>query len=286
VSERLIPHSNVETVPLSSLYISLERGISDILERAVRRSWQEDHLSYSVCDLISGQAPLRFRSALGEDVQVEVEIFKNDGVVEERHGDIAVVLSIGRESTPDIFGLGFLEAKRRYTGTGRFDKFSAEQLEKIERNTPHALILLYDYENIAFNADLSREGDVLEAVNETRAAVVPLNLARALNTKSTRLYRHSAPLGHQLCYRYLHGLDLDLVGTPDEMLRFFPSADLFPEFVLRMQVSHGATTSPPKASLPSGFLPIDRSEDSSEAQAATGTAEEDEPPTATMWAGA
>jgi hypothetical protein len=264
-----------ETVPsLAHLYLSIERSLSALLERAVRRAWQEDHLSYSVCELMSARAPMRFRSARGDEVRVDIEIFKNDGVVEERHGDIAVVVSLAREGVPDLFGLGFLEAKRRYTGTGRFDKFSAQQLATIERNTPHALLLLYDYEDIVFNADVSREDEVLEQVTHTRAAVVPVNLARALDVKSTRLYQYSAPLGHQLCYRYLHGLDLDLVGSPDSMLGFFPSADLLPEFVVRMRVSHGQAIPPPDVPLPKGFAPIERPDQEVEAFPA-GTVEDE-----------
>jgi hypothetical protein len=269
--------------PLLSLYTSLDTDISNVLDRAVKRSWQEDHLSYSVCEAISERAPFEFRSARGEDVRVEAELFKNDGVIEELHGDIAVVLSIRREASPDVFGVGFLEAKRRYQDSGRFDKITWKQLEDIEGNTPHAMLLLYDYQFVAFNADLSREAEVLTPVTDPRAVVVPLNLARALQTRTTALYRHCAPLAHQLCYRYLHGLDLDLVGTPSEILQFFPSPNVVPGFVLRMQVSHGLNATPPTVPLPSGFKPVEHVEEAAEAQGRTAVAgREEEPPTATM----
>jgi hypothetical protein len=78
---------------LRTIYSTLSELSAGIIRPAFPRSWDENHLTYSLCTAISAASPYAFRSKDGKRVDVLIELFKNSGTPENRHGDVAVVVT-------------------------------------------------------------------------------------------------------------------------------------------------------------------------------------------------
>jgi hypothetical protein len=224
-------------LPLRDLYLSIEAELHYRIERSIAFDWNEDFLSRTFCEILRDRSPFTFLTFDGETAETNVFFKKQSGKQENLFGDIgALVRIVTKDGTP-ITAWGYLEAKRRYRDSGEFDEIRWDQLERIEKNAPHAMLLLYDFIDIGFNEDVSGDAPLPDPP-ATRSVVVPIALARALGTKSIGLYQAATPLAHQLCYRYLHGLDLQPVKEFTDIQRFFGDLSLVPAYLLDIRVRY------------------------------------------------
>ena len=144
-------------------------------------------------------------------IQITSEAYKLSGRLkaEPRFGDIALIVRI-RYSDKIVEGVAFLEAKKKQEGGNNFDAIKRKQLETIYEHAPHALLLLYDYENIANDQDYKLQKPYgIRSSRSIHAVTLPINLALNFDIKNTTLYRFSSPLSYQVLGRYFRGLDLE-----------------------------------------------------------------------------
>jgi hypothetical protein len=183
---------------------------------------------------MSAASPYAFRSKDGKRVDVLIELFKNSGTPENRHGDVAVVVTFEGPGGLLIVDYAFLEAKRRYSGAKgrpRFEELGATQLKRILDNTPRAQVLLYGYDAIARNYNAIRDAENSRPIPTVHAVTLPINLTVALVVRNAALFSYSVPFACQLCYRYCQGLDLEMVGSIDELMARFEHSGPLPAFM-------------------------------------------------------
>jgi hypothetical protein len=229
-------------VPLRDLYQEIEAELFERIVKALRlNNWNEDFLSRSFCEILQERSPFAFVTYDDVVAEVAMTFNKQSGRVEEAVGDIGVTVRFTTKAGQTIVGCAFLEAKRRYHDTSTYKEIRWDQLERIEKNAPHGMLLLYDFDDVRFNEDVSGD-DRQEDKPNSRAVVVPITLARAMNKRTIELYQSCTPLAHQVCYRYLQGLDLEMVKDP---VAFFSSGGLNPSYVLNIMVNHHGVDATP-----------------------------------------
>ncbi len=194
---------------------AVESRIRDAVRTNSPRSWQENQISYDLATGIRAALNGAWIDGMDRPFRVECDVFKVTGKVETQHGDLAVLVEFNTWAGEKLVGVGFLEAKKRARKSGEYDGVDVAQLKRISKNTPYAQLLLYSFE------DITDFGDNLRALapgrwthaplysgSSCQAAVLPLNTALALKSKTTSLHKFAIPLSLQLCGRFLRGLDL------------------------------------------------------------------------------
>lgn len=220
---------------LSTLYLTTNQLFDDEITDAYPLAWDEDYISYRLCRTLQKHSPFEFERYDGQHVRVNIVGVKNPRAVEGANGDIGVIVRFQTRSGKDLIGVGYLEAKRRYPKSGNFDAVKAEQLERIAAHTRYSFLLLYDYDEIVFDRDISRDHERSvspQAPSASHAVLIPAPLALALGVKSTERYDYAAPLAHQICFRYLHGLDLEFLQTQDQVDKHFAVEGSTPSWLL------------------------------------------------------
>jgi hypothetical protein len=229
-------------LPLRDLYLEIEDELYARIVKALEfGNWNEDFLSRTFCEILQEHSPFSFIAFDDNVVETTMTFRKQSGPIETKFGDIGVTVRFTTKAGQAVVGCAFLEAKRRYPESRTYQELRWEQLEEIEENAPHAMLLLYDFEDVRFNEDVS--GSRLEDdTAPSRAIVLPISLARAIESNTIDLYQSCTPLAHQVCYRYLQGLDLEIVEDP---VKFFAERGLKPKYVLQIMVNHhGADATP------------------------------------------
>lgn len=133
-------------------------------------------------------------------VHVRWNVYKMKGKEENKFGDVAILVKVRYYDRDVIEGVAFMEAKRRYTPSGKFDAIDVNQLRRINQNAPRASVLLYDFAPIVYPYKFS--------CLCTHAATVPMDLVLATGKKGVSLYKFSTPFSKRLL-RHLLGFDLE-----------------------------------------------------------------------------
>lgn len=195
--------------------------VEGIIEQQTMRlypaDWDEDILTSSI--LIELRS--NFKSTTIDDNRKKYNLslnpFKLRGKnTETKYGDIAILVKIVYPDNDFLEGVGFLEAKKRYRNTNRFDALKTSQLKKIYRNSPHTRLLLYDYSPITEFPSVFYDFEYryhrylpFRVLPTTYSVTTQLNTALALNQRDIRLYKVGLPFSYQLAFRYFYGFDLD-----------------------------------------------------------------------------
>lgn len=240
----------------------LENAISDVIANTRKNSWEENHLTLKwleqIVPILDG---MEVQSA-SERRQIACEAFKLRGKIETHHGDVAVLVRIAFDDDDELKGVGFLEAKRRDWSKDNFPALKIQQLRRLYGKTRYAKVLLYDHEPIISGAPGStvayrphpvygHDGDIdvvesLRWVPCTHAAVVSMDLMFDKIRNGRRAYRFSVPLSHQLCFRYLQGLDLELDAKIIESARRVADREEASTMVLSLGIRIGPGDGPPE----------------------------------------
>jgi len=223
--------------------------------------WDEDFLTRSLLKgLRSDLSHVQLLDQPGP-LWIRWRAWKQVGKPEQTFGDIAILVSI-RSRTESIEGVGYLEAKRRYAKSKKFDALDFKQCERIISIAPHALLLLYDYHAVPFNGFLvpgmlppyatlppvPHRRVFLASPSlplSTYALVVPQHLAVALRSNDTNLYRFATPLSQQLVGRYLNAHDLEFSPEALAVARGRSRALGSPRYLLVVAVGRGVAPPEP-----------------------------------------
>lgn len=210
----------METVEIKKTTINkfcqgIEEVINELVEDVKILNWDEDHITRKLLS----QLTTKLSGSLLSDMENKVVFFtpfKLRKGLEEKYGDIAIIVSIEYTDGDKIEGIAFLEAKKKYKDTGVYSAIKWDQLERINSNAPHSQLLLYDFRNIS---EFSSTGLVpkksptstnpMIQLPVTKFVVIPTNKAIQVKVNNERLYKLSLPLSYQIGYRYLNGFDLD-----------------------------------------------------------------------------
>lgn len=250
----------------------VEKVLKSVIDDCYPYEWDEDHLTREILKGLRKSFKQVTLFGYRYELNINWEVYKYTGKPEYLYGDVAVLVQIKCRNGDTSEGVGFLEAKRRSIDSNKFDSLDYTQLENIVSIAPHALLLLYDYENITTfinsvsenspiyylnNYDdhvdeyfqwLYKHGRFPRSLSETHSVVLPANLIHSKASKTTSLYNRSIPFSHQLCDRYLLGFDLEYDSTAINIAKGFPQQRAYPKYVMVIRV--GQNSPPPELDEP------------------------------------
>jgi hypothetical protein len=158
-------------------------------------------------------------------------VHKLRGNPETKYGDVAVLVRLSSWDGDVLEGVGFLEGKKRALHTGDFSAFSLRQAKRINRNAPHAQLLMYDAaditgftDNIAVLLPLPWAYSLMSMVPKTNAICTPIGTAVEARNCSPSLYKYGVPLSIQLAWRFFRGFDLHFAQSALGAVRQFAQA--------------------------------------------------------------
>lgn len=201
----------------NKLISSFEENIGPVISDCFPYEWDEDHITFSLLKNI--RKDFNRMQCFGWDQKENIDwsAYKYNGDVENKYGDIGVLVKLIYKDGRILEGVGFIEAKRRYQGKMTFDAMKLPQIRRINKNAPHSYVLLYDYEAITGFISNHSIRPRERQTNSKGLAVKPITYALAVQTstvlatsaKDMSLYKHGVPFSHLLVNRYFNGLDLE-----------------------------------------------------------------------------
>lgn len=221
-------------------------GLEDVIEASVAycnnpHNWDEDYITRRILDGFKDDLATVTKLTTDTELQIRWSAYKQD---KKQWGDVGILIDIKYEDGSSLQGGAVLEAKKKEQGTIRFDAIKEDQQTAIQGKAPHAMMLLYDYEQITKfgESSLMRPGWhqywPLKSTTFTHAVACPISSSRATGWKNTSLYRISVPFSYQLCYRYFGGLDLDFGEELVKLLRGDVELGA-PKYLLVFSLAHG-----------------------------------------------
>ncbi len=195
----------------------VEKSITDVIRRCHPTSWDENHITFSLCDELFHRHQSVNLEGLDRPFKIIWDFRKLRLPEETDFGDIGVLVRLTTWSNETLEGVGLLEAKRRDLGKGSFSSAKSPQLRKILSKAPSAQLLLYDYENVSACMDnwsvqfedhyyRRRYGEVLPF---THCVCLPARTALQQGRYTTDLHKFGVPLSYQIVGRYFRGFDLE-----------------------------------------------------------------------------
>ncbi|WP_422833104.1 hypothetical protein [Variovorax sp. HJSM1_2] len=195
----------------------VEKSITDVIRRCHPSSWDENHITFSLCDELFQRHQSVNLEGLDRPFKIIWDFRKLRLPEETDFGDIGVLVRLTTWSNETLEGIGLLEAKRRDLGKGSFSSAKTSQLKKIVSKAPSAQLLLYDYENVSACMDnwsvqfedyyyRRRYGEVLPF---THCVCLPARTALQQGKYTTDLHKFGVPLSYQIVNRFFRGFDLE-----------------------------------------------------------------------------
>lgn len=213
-----LTHMQLPSLPFDCWLAAVEDAISAPIASCVPRDWNEDYITRRWLQNVTAAVGAVEVTGAGAGFAVKWDAYKvttkATGAGEENFGDVAVLVRLTLPSGRATEGVGFLEAKRIYSETDRYDSIKWDQLKRhLDHTTPHR-VLLYDVKHIhEAPATLPAQAYCSDCnghpYTDVRAAALPTAHVLAQHVRTRQLHESSVPLGYQLCCRYLRGLDLD-----------------------------------------------------------------------------
>lgn len=224
----------------------VEQITRDVVTQAFPTSWEEDFISLSLLQALRRSlARIQVRAAYSA-TSIKSQIFKAKGKLENKFGDIAVIVRNEFANGDIVEGVGFLEAKKRHRKSGKFDEIDLAQFKRITGNAPSARSLLYDFDPITGFAtsswdlhwtDIHRIAYMF--LPATNAVCVPLSIHLARKIDDTGLYSSSIPFSQQLLGRFLNLLDMEFATELLNLAKGRASDLGVPAIILAVSIQKG-----------------------------------------------
>lgn len=195
----------------------VEKSIVDVIRRCYPTSWDENHITFSLCDELFGRHQSVTLEGLDRPFKIVWDFRKLRLPEESDFGDIGVLVNLTTWSNDILEGVGLIEAKRRDPRKSSFSSAKTSQLKRIVSKAPSAQLLLYDYENVSACMDnwsvqfedhyyRRRYGEVAPF---THCVCLPVRSALQQGGYTTDLHKFGVPLSYQIVGRYFRGFDLE-----------------------------------------------------------------------------
>ena len=234
-----------------------EKIFFDNIQSNYPEGYDENHIAYCILNEIRKKmAHMEVDSYPGR-ISLDWRPWKLKGKFEKNFGDIAILFNIRDNDGLEIQGVSFLEAKKRYRESGNFDAVKEDQLIRIYKNAPHAMMLFYDFwlieDFIKYQSpytcfpfrlyrNFMRSGPWTELVppmaKATHSVTTPIHLDKQVGIYDPTLYRYSTPFSTQIIFRYLNGFDLEFPEEPLAIAKGFSQSDEIspPKFLLIISI--------------------------------------------------
>lgn len=210
--------------------------------------WDEDFITRSILREFRNSFSYVEVDGLKNTITMAWSAYKLPRPPETKFGDVAILINIRYQDGDDIEGVGFLEAKKRDKDKITFSALKIPQLKRINKNAPHSMLLLYDYEDITkFANEIIPNKDFYwfyyAWTPYTYSVVVPSDIFLLTKQKNTTLYKYSLPFSYQLCFRYFSGLDLEFQEKAIEIAKGY-NEKMGANYLLVISIAHGRMESP------------------------------------------
>lgn len=205
-----------------NLVNKLQDHVDKIVQQCPDADWDENSLSFQVIKAI--------RVVLNGYVlpntnlsKFDIEAYKLTGKAEQKHGDIAIVVSKSLEYGSPISGVGFYEAKASSLSGSHYPAFSIQQLRRLVTNTPKLSYLLYErWAQISDTQEWATLPKKLESTFQEQkffTRVVDANLVKQYKNLEGAAHNMSQSFGYHFVHKILSGRDLDYSRPPIDTIR-------------------------------------------------------------------
>lgn len=200
------------------LTLELEQAIQQRLREFTADLWKEDAITIDV--VRAARKVLNGASIDSDDAKAQIvaQIFKADGRLEERFGDLALLVRVTYRDGQTIEGAAFYEAKRRDWSSNKLPAAKRGQLARMHRKLWNGRLLVFDPNRVVTRLteivyapwwDEYRYPVSAHVAPVTQAFSIPLGPVLQQSKFDTSLYKFGTPFACQLVLRNLQGLDLD-----------------------------------------------------------------------------
>ena len=176
----------MEKLTIREWFQETEKSINDAINEILDRDWDENDATRSWLKAIRRRFNQVEIVDVGRPYAMAWDVLRLKGKTENRLGDVGVFVRIDYPNGARTEGVGFIEAKRIY-GSGRYEEFKTDQLERMLKATAHHRLCLYERSPIP-EAKFGLAGHVVELFSEGQqfspniwdsviAAVVPSYVA-------------------------------------------------------------------------------------------------------------
>lgn len=187
---------------------AVDSTVSSALAKCYPRDWKdEDHLTRSLLTALRDEhanVVIEKDKIIGKNAKCHWDIYKNtkEQGIEQKHGDIGVLVQLRFDNTKMLEGVAFLEAKRIYhdpvdDSKSKFTALDKVQLERYCNNSSFHRTVFYD----CFKA----KGGGFAAVSLT----LPTRHLLAIDKDNRDIYPYCEYLSYCLTNRYFQGYELD-----------------------------------------------------------------------------
>jgi hypothetical protein len=250
------------SIPTSTFHVfEFERFIEQVLRESIAEKypldWKEDTITGTFLPRLRSRLPEVNLYGLRYPLTIKWEFYKLHGTAETQHGDIGLLVQYLLPNGQILEGAGFLEAKARDRNSAKFPQVKFSQLNRIQKKTPLAQLLLYDYNQATVLDGLEdffgdRNGfyymdPTYESVAKTtHSPLLPIALAIGVGKYDDSLYRFCHSFGHQLTRRFIQMRDLDFSKALIDVVKGFPGKIGAPRHIMVIQISPAGKGIPEK----------------------------------------
>ena len=183
----------------------------------------------------------------GDTLHISCQPYKLKGESEKYLGDLAFIVTNSYYDQDIIEGVSYYSIACKDQNKNSFSKIRKDHLKRLNSSAHHALLLLFDYDNITGLAFPASPEAIIghqpynwkQWAPFTNCAVVQNCTAIELNEKNSSLYKFGIPFSYQICHRYLFGLDLDYSNIAIESAKGQRSDKGNPTYLCLLSISHG-----------------------------------------------
>lgn len=190
---------------------AVDNTVSNALGKCYPRDWKdEDHLTRSLLRALRDEhstVTIEKDKIIGKNTKCHWDIYKNtkEQGIEQKHGDIGVLVQLHFDESKILEGVAFLEAKRIYHDSlddtkSKFEALDMLQLEKYCNNSSFHRTVLYDVKNISNQ-------------NVAVSLTLPTRHLLTIDKNNRDIYPYCERFSYCLTNRYFQGYELDFDQT-------------------------------------------------------------------------
>ncbi|WIX01074.1 hypothetical protein QK899_11025 [Pseudomonas sp. AR5] len=213
---------------------AVDSTVSNALGKCYPRDWKdEDHLTRSLLSALRDEhsnVTIEKDKIIGKKSKCHWDIYKNtkEMGIEQKHGDIGVLVQLRFDNTRILEGVAFLEAKRIYhdlsdDSKSKFTALDKKQLERYCANSSFHRTVFYDC--------FQNEDGGHSAISLT----LPTHHLLAIDKDNRDVYPYCEYLSYCLTNRYFQGYELDFNPDLVESVKGFLCANGGVKFLIVAQ---------------------------------------------------
>ena len=220
--------------------IELTKEIEDLIRDEILSNttydWREEHIVRCILRRLRNLINDKTIDDSYQIYNLRFNVFQTDKTnnTEEKFGDIAIIMSIEFNDSDIIEGVGFIEAKIRAKKSNRYASIRKKQLSRINKNAPHSLLMLIDYDPINKKIPVFGQERHFHYYGHwpSHSVVTQINTALKIDKSDTSLYKLTYPFSYQLTHRYFYGLDLEFNYKIIQQIKGFAEKKELPDFAV------------------------------------------------------